>query len=191
MGTMDYMISWDIESRLEDDVFPTWELKGWAGAWAGLARAKQITDLQGFAETVRAAIRLRIGDGEDAGNGMMQGTNINPSAMAVLNDLRRVLIGDGWTTNGRNHGDFALQYNAFLDTGFKPEFRDGGNQVQHAMAGIYLQCLHWEVAKFAYWQEDEDADLALYRATFQIGDMLSSGTPIGRLPGLILSRLAA
>jgi hypothetical protein len=185
----DYLV--DIESMLERELeenwLPTWQLRVMADAWARLARAKQITDIQGFAQTVRSAITLRIGDGS-AAHTFVPGATAYTNA--ILNDLRRVLIGDGWTNQGRNHGQFALGFEAFLDTGFKPEFRDGGNQVQHAMAGIYIRCVDGLFAsKVPYWMEDEEPDLALYRAAFEIGDLLAFSRPIGDLPDLILARL--
>ena len=110
-----------------------------------------------------------------------------------LDDLKSVLIGDGWTNTERNYGKYALPYNSFLDTGFKQQFRDGGNQVQHAMAGIYISNVFGLAGRvFAHWQEDEDADLALYDATFTIGrDLDGHKSNFTKLPNMIRTRLAA
>ncbi len=175
MGTLDGMIPLMLAKQEEENTAPTLGLLVVSGGYAGAARAGVITDVEAFAKTVEWAIKARDGFKE-----------------VVLDDLRRVLIGDGWTTEGRNHGELALKFDAFLDTGFKPEFRDGGNQVQHAMAGIYIRALYgWLRSKLPYWMEDEDQDLALYRAAFDIGDLLQFNQPIENLPKLIRDRLGA
>ena len=106
-----------------------------------------------------------------------------------LEDLRRVLIGDGFTNTERNTGTFALGFNAFHDSGFKKEFQDGGNQVQHAMAGIYISSTYGFLGRrFTYYLEDEAPDLALYRTSFDIGSDLNSDN-FRTLPSLIRSRI--
>jgi hypothetical protein len=193
MGQLDALIPLQVEEEWEANTFPTWGLSAAAGAFANVARAGKMTDIQAFAESARWAIRGRLGENVIAAD-RSEGAVVygNPYTRIVLNDLRRVLIGDGWTSHERNHGEFALHFNAFLDTGFKPEFPDGGNQVQHAMAGIYIRCVHgWLASKVPYLMEDEDADLALYREAFEIGDMLAFLRPIEDLPDLIIHRLGA
>jgi hypothetical protein len=173
MGTMDAMIVPVVEQ--EQDTLPTLQLMTAAGAFAGAARAKAMTDIEAFARSVDFAIQARNG--------------LTP---VILDDLRRVLIGDSWTEHGRNHGDFALKFNSFLDTGFKKEFRDDSNQVQHAMAGIYIRGTYGLFASMVpYWMEDGKADLALYEAAFEIGDMLNLGHSVHELPDLIRTRLGA
>jgi len=108
-----------------------------------------------------------------------------------LEDLRRLLIGDGFTNTERNKGTYALGFNAFHDSGFKKEFQDGGNQVQHAMAGIYISSTYGFLGRrFTYWLEDEAPDLALYRTSFDIGSDLDSDN-FRTLPKLIKTRIGA
>ena len=113
----------------------------------------------------------------------------NSPFKSYLEDLRRVLIGDGFIISDRNSGKYALAFNAFHDSGFKTQFQDGGNQVQHAMAGIYISALYgFAGRKVAYWRGDDHADLALYKTAFDIGDELNEEN-FKTLPDLIKERI--
>lgn len=105
----------------------------------------------------------------------LQVTNAKVPSFCMIDDLHRVLIGDGMSANERNTGRFALEFGAFGDTGFKREFRDGGhNQVQHAAAGLVIGYSgDWLLDRFVYWQEDTRADELLYDVTIPLGRNLT------------------
>lgn len=184
MGTLDSQIKPGYTQYILDSgavsVTRRNSLKGYALALAKQARQSKITDLDGFVSVATYAL-LPFQDKD---------RDIQDSLFRVyLEDLRLVLIGDGFTTTERNSGKYALGFNAFHDTGFKKEFQDGGNQVQHAMAGIYISAVYGFFGrKFTYWREDEDPDLALYRVAFDIGDELS-GDNFRNLPQMIKTRI--
>jgi len=128
-------------------------------------------------------------------------TQVSPSLSAeqrseviksvVLHDLKRVLVGDGWTSRERNHGAFAMPFNSFLDTGLKADFRDGGNQIQHAVAGICIGFdWGWPATYIVYKYEDGEEDRHLYDATFELGKQLRR-IPIAFWPSKIKSTLLA
>jgi hypothetical protein len=168
-GTLDPAIPGVFVTKLEKDERPTALLSQLAFTWSEAARHGTITDGEAFAKVVLHAGRLRKAIGKEEGRHLGGTVLID----VVLNDLRRVLIGDGWTQNQRNHGDFALPFNAFHDTGLKKEFRDGGNQIQHAMAGIYIGFFFGIAAQhIVYYLEDGEEDKRLYDATFAIGNTL-------------------
>jgi hypothetical protein len=144
-------------------------LRAFALDLAGKARKGQITDGAGFVQVVDYAA------GSVAQIEEVPGT-VGLRAVVMMDDLKRVLIGDGFTNTERNKGQFALPYNSFRDTGFQERFRDGGNQVQHAMAGIFISFAYgWFGETFVMQQEDEKADTALYEATFPLGTSVRQG----------------
>ncbi|MEP7075598.1 MAG: hypothetical protein ABI878_07275 [Acidobacteriota bacterium] len=155
-------------------------LKNYAISLSKLVKQSKMTDLEAFADIALFA-SLPF---------MNPASNIRDILCEVyLEDLRRVLIGDGFTTNERNNGKYALGFNAFHDSGFKKEYQDGGNQVQHAMAGIYISFRYGFFGRrFVYHQEDEDPDLALYRVTFDIGADLD-GDNFRSLPSMIKTKI--
>ena len=186
MGTMDSQIVPGYSRYVGDtgagSVTRRNKLKTFALAVAQQARAKVITDLEGFVGVAIFASLPFSGLDHDLRYGEYKN---------YLQDLRRVLIGDGFTTSERNSGDYALPFQAFLDSGFKPEFQDGGNQVQHAMAGIYISDEYGFLGeKFVKHQEDEAADLALYDAAFEIGSNINKDN-FKLLPFMIRDRLRA
>jgi hypothetical protein len=199
MGSLDYMLPWSQQAgqvaldeaaaydEATSDSTRMYALKTFAEAMAGSARKGTITDGEGFVRVARQAARSVSTLSEvSGGSGTLR-------LRVMMHDLKRVLIGDGWTSKERNTGKFALQFQAFLDTGFKPEFRDRSNQVQHAMAGIYLGWgfPSWPTVWFVKRQEDGAADLRLYDATFPIGRTLRRGDNYARLPDLIKDELLA
>lgn len=136
---------------------------------AGKARKGDQSDGAGFVQVVEFAAASVAKIEEVPGS-------VGLRAVVMMDDLKRVLIGDGFTSNERNTGQFALPYNSFRDTGFKESFRDGGNQVQHAMAGIYISFAYgWFGEKFVMNQEEEPKDIALYEATFPLGKSVRQG----------------
>ncbi|MET4513733.1 hypothetical protein [Bradyrhizobium sp. I1.7.5] len=183
MGQFDFLIEQSITDQLEEDTGPTSQLQVFASKMAASARKGACTDAAAFVQVVSKAIYLR-------GAYRLQ-IGMSPAKQVALHDLKRVLVGDGWTREGRNHGPFALPANSFLDTGLKPAFRDGGNQIQHAMAGIYLGFVFGFFAeKYVIWDEDSDVDKRLYRATFNIGNELKASQIIN-LPRMIMADLCA
>jgi hypothetical protein len=170
---------WVFVEPILENTMPTLQLKMFAMFQAGNARAKRTTDLRAFCDTVRAAVDFR---GAKAGGPIL--------TSVVLSDLQRVLIGDGWTDKQRNHGPFALQANSFLDSGFRKAFQDGGNQVQHAMAGIFIRYIFGRaVSWYVKHSEDEEADRALYNASFDVGGELARTDDVAVLPQHILMSL--
>lgn len=96
----------------------------------------------------------------------------NP-AESLVGDLQAILIGQDMR-EGRSHGPHFIGHFRGA-SGFRPEFRDAGNQVQHAMAGIVIAYRYGTLGElYALWAEDEPQDLALYRATFPLGRTLTN-----------------
>ena len=186
MGTLDASIVPGYTKYLLDEgeasVARRNSLKNYALTLSKLVKQSSMTDLEAFANV--------------AFFGTLPLMNLDREIQRVLcdvylEDLRRVLIGDGFTTSERNTGKYALGFNAFQDKGFKKEYQDGGNQVQHAMAGIYISYKYGFLGRrFAYHHEDEDPDLALYRVTFDIGDDLN-GDNFRSLPTMIRTKIGA
>ena len=169
MGTMDGMIVPGYTRLILDEgagsVTRRNDLKNYALGLSKQVKQSKMTDLEAF---VNIALYASLPFSNTTTSSIQ-----DVQCEVYLEDLRRVLVGDGFTTNERNSGKYALGYNAFLDRGFKKEFQDGGNQVQHAMAGIYISASYGFLGRrFTYWQEDEAPDLALYRVAFDIGDGL-------------------
>jgi hypothetical protein len=79
---------------------------------------------QGFAELIELAVAFSAGQANQV--------------ETVVEDLKAVLIGDSLVTgHGRSQGPF-FKGNSAGAKGFKPELRDNYDQVQHAMAGLYM-----------------------------------------------------
>jgi hypothetical protein len=104
----------------------------------------------------------------------------------MITDLEAVLIGAGLTNAHRNTGPyFAGRFDG--SEGFQEKFRSKdaaerayGNQVQHAVAGIVIGASYGRgLQAVVRWLEDEPEDIALYRATFPLGEKMQ--TPIDRL----------
>lgn len=98
----------------------------------------------------------------------------------TMEDLKLVLIGEG-LLGGRGKGTHFVG-NFRGATGFKSELQDPYNQVQHAMAGLYIGYsyvlpLRWGVL----WLEEEEQDDLLYKATFKIGKDLKDSN-LSELP---------
>ncbi len=102
----------------------------------------------------------------------------NP-ARYMMENLRKVLIGDGLTSKNRSKGPcFAGNFKG--SKGLKDEFRDNSDQIQHAFAGAYIG---YKYGLFAcklieIFVEDSEVDKKLYRATCPIGySLLYSDNP--------------
>lgn len=186
MGTMDQMIIIEARRRAMAQAQRTSALQSYAYGLSRSALESDLTDGESFARIVEYASLLvcNLGPKPSAVDDM--------AAYVMLEDLRRVLIGDGFSRSHRNHGEFALRFGAFLDRGFRPEFQDGGNQVQHAMAGIYFGYHYGAGAarRLMTWQDDGEADRRLYEATFPIGAAVTDGNFRG-LAGTIRRTLLA
>lgn len=139
-------------------------LKTFAEAQSQLAKNNLISDLDAFV-AIAGFASIPFSGGESP--------HQKAFYHAYLEDLRRVLVGDGFSNTERNNGTHALKFMAFRDKGFKKKFQDGGNQVQHAMAGIYISALYPGGKYLLRYQEDEPADLALYEAAFEIESRLN------------------
>lgn len=165
MGTMDHMIIVEARRRAMAQAQRTAALQSYAYGLSRSALEGGLSDGESFARIVDYAGLLvsHLGPLPSAPEDM--------AAYVMLEDLRRVLIGDGFSRSHRNHGEFALRFGAFGDSGFRPDFQDGGNQVQHAMAGIYFGYHYGAGAarRLMTWQDDGEADRRLYDATFPIG----------------------
>ena len=100
---------------------------------------------------------------------LVDGMNNKPYHM--LEDLKFVLIG-GNLRSLRGKGDrFAGNHAGSI--GFKPKLRDPYNQVQHAMAGIYIGYKWGYLGEWgARWLETEPQDDLLYKATCKLGRQL-------------------
>ncbi|MFQ5541710.1 MAG: RHS repeat domain-containing protein, partial [Candidatus Binatia bacterium] len=99
-------------------------------------------------------------------------TALNTSSDDTVADLQAVLIGEGLTP-GERRGKGRFFVGGFGASGFKQEFVDPYNQVQHAMAGIVIGFRYnWLVQRYVLLQEREPQDRALYRATFPLGGRL-------------------
>ena len=111
------------------------------------------------------------------------------SPMDFLDDLKFVLIGSTPIPRyGRSEGEyFAGHFRGAV--GFKPEFRDRGNQVQHAMAGLYIPYKYGKVGHlFIKWREEEPQDDMLYDATYEIEQSIRL-ISFAKLPSFIRKRL--
>lgn len=152
------------------------QLKAYAEALAKQARSKAITDCKAFSLILTFAVA--------------QFPNANDFGVeAMMEDLKSVLIGSGLENNQRNTGTYALKFQALLDTGFQEKFRDGGNQVQHAMAGLYISYMYDFVGTVpAMAIEDSQQDKEVYNTTFKLGSALNAGN-YALLPSQIMTEL--
>lgn len=96
-------------------------------------------------------------------------------AVALVDDLEAVLIGSGMRNGeGRGTGPF-FAGNVAGSTGFRPEFRDPYNQIQHATAGVVIGFRYGLLGEWvARYLEDEEQDDRLYEATAPVGRWLSA-----------------
>lgn len=93
-------------------------------------------------------------------------------AEELINDLESVLIGRGMAINRGRGPHFAGNFSGSV--GFKPEFRDPWNQVQHAAAGLVLGFFHGKPGEwYARLTEDQEQDDLLYEATCPVGSWLA------------------
>jgi hypothetical protein len=152
------------------------QLKIYAEALAKQARGKTITDCRAFSLILTFAA-AQFPNANDLG------------VEAMMEDLRSVLIGSGLENSQRNTGTYALKFQALRDTGFQEKFRDGGNQVQHAMAGLYISYMYgWVGTKPAMLIEDSQPDKEIYYVTFKLGSALNAGN-YTLLPSQIMTEL--
>jgi len=90
----------------------------------------------------------------------------------LIGDLSLVIIGDN-PYYSRGTGKY-FSRNVNGAKGFKSEFVDRFNQIQHAMAGIYFGFyLTWPVRQYILYLETEEQDDRLYEATFALGNSLN------------------
>lgn len=88
----------------------------------------------------------------------------------MMEDLKLVLVGDSLLNGkGRSEGTYFAGHAAGAK-GFKQELRDDYNQIQHAMAGIYIGHEFLRPVQWMVWYlEDEEQDDRLYDATIPLG----------------------
>jgi hypothetical protein len=134
---------------------------------------------QAFLDVVRRAVALSRGTPSSDG----------VRTDVIIYDLKAVIIGTGMT-EGRGKGPY-FAGNFRGATGFKPEFQDPYNQVQHAMAGIVIG---YDFGNIGEWiaraMEEEAQDDRLYMAACPIGNWLSwHNGGSDKLPGKILDAI--
>jgi hypothetical protein len=134
-------------------------LQGFAAKLAKKSRAGGMSDCQAMIQIFQKAAVQVCGGAAPAAR--------------MVDDLTAVLIGDGLRNSERNTGPYALPFQAFLDSGFKAEYKDGGNQVQHAMAGILTGYRGRLPSWAAQILEDEAPDQGLYDVTIPLGRSLT------------------
>lgn len=105
----------------------------------------------------------------------------------AMNILREVLIGED-LTRGRGNGPcFAGQFKGA--NGFRKDLQDPHNQIQHAMAGIYIGYQYgWLGCAYARWREEEPQDDKLYEVTCRIGRNLTEKN-LNDLPEIIRQQI--
>jgi len=120
-----------------------------------------------FKETNRAIVLSAI---VAFGVSLVQETN-TPS-QNLIKDLKAVLIGRNMTICRGNGAYFAGNIEGA--EGFKKEYQDPWNQVQHATAGIVIAFQYGKIGEvFVKLLEGEPQDILLYEATFPLGDTLN------------------
>jgi hypothetical protein len=130
---------------------------------------------------------------EFAANVIYYGKSDPTPSATLVGDLFSVLVGDGFA-HGRASGEFYAGH--FGDSGFKEKFRDaGGNQVQHAMAGIAVGFAWHSFASkpallLSEWSTPGEQDSLLYEAAFALGETLTDDNYL-TLGGRIRASLAA
>ncbi len=153
-------------------------LKNYAKLWANNSRDGFTTDCQAFSLIVSYAV-AQFRSADDLG------------VEAMMEDLRSVLIGEGLENAQRSKGPYALRWASLMDTGFGEKFRDGGNQVQHAMAGLYISYMYGLVGTVpARLMEDSRPDREIYKVTFRLGNQLNAKNYM-QLPIQIMRELGA
>lgn len=150
----------DLHTESLDAVIRKTRLKVFAESLAAAVKNKDLTDCEAFAQIIEYDASLVSQDAF--------------AAFTMVHDLTRVLIGDGLRDgSGRGKGPFVVK--GFKATGFKKEYWDKYNQVQHAMAGIYIGYHHnFFIKQYVLLQEDQPQDDRLYEATFALGESLNS-----------------
>ena len=97
----------------------------------------------------------------------------------IMDQLKEVFVGDGVSRNQRSKGHcFGGRLNGA--TGFKTELKDTGNQVQHAVAGIWAS---YHFGSIGCWimnaresAGSDPQDLKLNEITCRLGKILNNGT---------------
>lgn len=154
------------------------DLMNYAKLWANNARDGFTTDCQAFSLVLSFAV-AQFRNADDLG------------VEAMMEDLRSVLIGEGLENAQRSKGPYALRWASLMDTGFGEKFRDGGNQVQHAMAGLYISYMYGFVGTVpAKLMEDSKPDREIYKVTFRLGNQLNAKN-YTHLPIEVMSGLGA
>jgi GMP synthase PP-ATPase subunit len=145
-----------IETKLAQEKARRLALKTFAEKAKQNVGAGKITDCQALVQIVESAASLVGG--------------LKNQAAAMIDDLQLVLIGKGLLI-GRNEGEFVVKN--FHAKGFKKEFVDKYNQVQHAMAGIVIGYKFRHLEGLVLKLESEPQDIKLYNATFPLGEDLN------------------
>jgi len=106
-----------------------------------------------------------------------------PSRAATIMEDLKILIGED-LRGGRGKGRYFV--GSFRGAiGFRRKLRDDYNQVQHAMAGLYIDFSHNRFVQwYVLWQESEPQDDRLYEATFPLGRSLNDSN-VGTLPARV------
>ncbi len=100
-------------------------------------------------------------------------TGLEHPAHAMREDLKFVLIGENLTSR-RGQGEY-FAGDVKGANGFRRELRDSHNQMQHAMAGIYIGNRYGRVGcGYVMWREQEPQDDLLYEKTCPLGYSLSN-----------------
>ena len=90
----------------------------------------------------------------------------------LISDIKAVLIGRNMTICRGKGAYFAGNIEGA--EGFKNEYQDPWNQVQHAIAGIVIAYQYGKTGEvFVKLLEGELQDILLYEATFPLGDTLN------------------
>lgn len=103
-------------------------------------------------------------------------TSLDSPEEKMMEDLKLVLIGTGLTTRGgRSKGRyFAGHFRGAL--GFKSQFVDENNQVQHAIAGVYIAFKYGFLGEqYTLFNEGQQQDILLYKVVFPLGRGLNEG----------------
>jgi RHS repeat-associated protein len=115
---------------------------------------------------------------------------LKDQAKVVMNDLFRVVVGDGYTGDARGSGAY-FAGNFKGSEGFRKELRDPYNQPQHAIGGLKLafdygalgegaamagEMLQWPFAGA------QPQDIRLYGAVFPVAESLKNGGDLNSFP---------
>jgi hypothetical protein len=131
-------------------------------------RTGAVTHCEAFARIVEFAAAL-LHDYARRPRALFQGP-----AELLTRDMMALFVGEGFTTDkGRYRGPHYVEISG--STGFRQEFQEVGNQIQHAAAGIILGFRHGVVGQaVAMAIEEEPQDDALYEASFRLGRELDN-----------------